>query len=452
MATRVQKFSREANFLSFTLNITIALFGFASFALLARSFPMELFGEWVLYVSASALIDMIRYGITQTAVVRYLSGAENEERYKIIGSSVFLGIVSTLIISLTILVCHYVFSEPIKHSGYELFFTWYPLLAFVRFPYQNSLIILQADLEFKKMLFIKSFETGVFFLLVASNFFLLHLTITQLIGFQIIINLATSFICIFKGWDGLLYLGKTTVRTNKILLDFGKYTSFTLIGSNLLKSADTLIISLSPLGTAGVALYSIPLKLTEIQQIPLRSFISTAFPKMSKASMQQNTERVKELFYTYSGAMTILFFFICFTTFVFSDLFVLILGGNKFISNNPLLDANAVTIMKAFSIYGLFLPVDRMTGVCLDSINKPDKNLLKVFIMVIANVGGDLIAIFVFKSLLLVAIGSIFFAFTGVVVGIYLLDREIHIQLRQIVFRGFGFFTDYYRNFKNHNI
>jgi O-antigen/teichoic acid export membrane protein len=52
--------------------------------------------------------------------------------------------------------------------------------------------------------------------------------------------------------------------------------------TNLLRSADTLIISLSPMGSAAVALYSIPLKLTELQQIPLRSFVATAFPKMSK--------------------------------------------------------------------------------------------------------------------------------------------------------------------------
>jgi hypothetical protein len=60
-----------------------------------------------------------------------------------------------------------------------------------------------------------------------------------------------------------------------------------------------LIISLSPLGSAAVALY-IPLKLTELQQIPLRSFVATAFPKMSKASLHNQIDEVKNLFYTYS--------------------------------------------------------------------------------------------------------------------------------------------------------
>jgi hypothetical protein len=46
-----------------------------------------------------------------------------------------------------------------------------------------------------------------------------------------------------------------------------------------------------------------------------------------------------------------------------------------------------------------------MTGVGLDSINKPKINAIKVFIMLLANVIGDFIAIFIFKSLI-VAVAS----------------------------------------------
>jgi O-antigen/teichoic acid export membrane protein len=92
------------------------------------------------------------------------------------------------------------------------------------------------------------------------------------------------------GWYNIT---KATSETNRTLLDFGKYTTFTLIGTNLLRSADTLIISLSQWKSAAVALYSIPLKLTELQQIPLRSFVATAFPKMSKASLHNQIDEVK---------------------------------------------------------------------------------------------------------------------------------------------------------------
>jgi len=445
-----QKITTEANFLSLAGNLMIAFFGFAGFALLARSFPVEIFGQWILYISAGAFIEMFRFGITNTAIIRYLSGVEHEERLKFIGSNGFIGLVATTAIAFIVWTFNYFFDVPIRNAGYELFFVWYPILAFINLPYNNALVILQADQQFGKILFIKSFESGIFFLLLLINYFFLEMTLVQLVIAQLIINLISSIICMIKGWDGLRYLKRATRRTNKVILDFGKYTTFTLIGSNLLRSADTLIISLSPLGTAAVALYSIPMKLTEIQQIPLRSFVATAFPKMSKASVHGKIEEVKSLFYSYAGAMTYLFVFICLVTFVFAEYFVLILGGSQYLGTDPVTGANPVTIMRVFSIYGLLLPLDRMTGIGLDSINKPGKNLMKVAYMVAANVIGDLVAVFIFKSLLLVAIASIVFTLIGVWVGFYFLDKELHLEHSKVFSAGLEFYRHMYQKYKDH--
>lgn len=450
MKATFHKITREANFLSLAGNITIAFFGFAGFALLTRSFPIDIFGQWVLYISSGAFIEMFRFGITNTAIIRYLSGVEHEERLKYIGSNGFIGLVATTGIVIILWSCHLIFPGPIKNAGYELFFTWYPLLAFINLPYNTALVIMQADQQFDKMLFIKSFNSGVFFLILLFNYLFLKLTLVELVIAQLIINMITSIICISKGWDGLRYLRRTTRKTNMVLLDFGKYTTFTLIGTNLLRSADTLIISLSPLGTAAVALYSIPMKLTEIQQIPLRSFVATAFPKMSRASVMGKVDEVKSLFYSYTGAMTYLFVLICIVTFVFAGFFVSLLGGSQYLGTDPATGTNTVTIMRVFSIYGLLLPIDRMTGIGLDSINKPGKNLIKVTYMVIANVIGDLIAVFVFKSLLFVAIASILFTIIGVWIGFYFLDKELHLDHFRVYSAGLEFYQQMYQKFKKH--
>ena len=445
------KITREANFLSLAGNIIIAFFGFAGFALIARSFPVDIFGQWVLYISSGAFIEMFRFGITNTAIVRYLSGVDNEERLKFIGSNGFIGLVATTGIAILLWSCHLLFAGPITGAGYELFFVWYPLLAFINLPYNTALVIMQADQHFSKMLFIKFFNSATFFLILLVNYLYLEMTLVQLVIAQLIVNLITSIICLVKGWDGFRYLRKTTRRTNRILLDFGKYTTFTLIGTNLLRSADTLIISLSPLGTAAVALYSIPMKLTEIQQIPLRSFVATAFPKMSKASVLGKIDEVKNLFYSYTGAMTYLFVFVSIITFVFARFFVSLLGGHQYLGTDPVTGANAVTIMRAFSIYGLLLPIDRMTGIGLDSINRPGKNLIKVGFMVFANVIGDLIAVFVFKSLLVVAIASIVFTIIGVWIGFYFLDQELHLNRFRVHTSGVEFYQDMFQKFKRHS-
>jgi len=445
----LKKIVREDNFLSLLGNLTISFFGIAGFALLARTFQMDIFGEWVIFISAAAFVEMFRYGIINTAIVRYLSGADQDERVKYIGSNGLIGMIATVIICILLYIFLFTFYDSIHNSGYELFFKWYPLLAVINLPMNTALVIMQSDLKFGKILLIRSIESVGFFLVVTVNYFFLHMTLMQLVISFLFIDAIASGVCVIMGWDGLKYIPKATKHTTKVLLNFSKYTTFTLIGTNLLRSADTFIISFSPLGTAAVALYSIPMKLTELQQIPLRSFAATAFPKLSRASMQKNVAEVKEIFYTYTGAMTYLFIGISLVTFVFADLFILILGGKQYLGTDPVTGFNAATIMRIFSIYGLLLPIDRMTGIGLDSINKPNINFLKVLYMVIANVIGDIIAIFIFKSLSLVAVASIFFTIIGIWVGFFYMDRELSINYRNIFTNGIDFYQTIFGNLKS---
>jgi O-antigen/teichoic acid export membrane protein len=445
----LKKVTTEANFLSLAGNMCISLFGFAGFALLVRSFPPEVFGRWVLYIASAALMDMFRFGITTTAIIRFLSGSKDEEWQKLVGSFILIVLVATIGIAMIIFTCYVAFPLPIAHAGYDLFFRWWPLMMFINLPFNTAQVILQAELRFDKILLINSFYSIGFFFVILVNFLFFRMDLTQLVLAQLGINLITSVICLVYGWDGLKYLRKATRRTNRVLLDFGKYTTFTLIGTNLLRSADTLIISLSPMGTAAVALYSIPMKLIELQQIPLRSFVATAFPKMSKASLLGRVQEVRDLFYTYSGAMTYLFAFISVITFVFAEYLVMILGGHQYLGTDPATGASTVMIVRIFSIYGLLLPIERMTGIGLDSVNRPDRNFQKVLYMTIANVTGDLIAVFVFKSIAGVAIGSVLFTVLGVFIGSYFLDKQIGLDRKKIFSSGNDFYRMLWHSFRS---
>jgi O-antigen/teichoic acid export membrane protein len=437
----LHKIIREDNFLSLTGNLVIAAAGLVGFALLARSLQLNQFGEWMLFISSGSFIEMFRFGITNTGLVRYLSGADESTRTKLIGSNSVISLISSLVIIALLVACNLLFHSSLEKAGYGLFFTWYPLLAMVNLPWNNALVVLQADRKYGKMLLIKALNSIPFLIVVLINYFTNYFTLTQLAIALLIINALTSLISLAAGWDGLRYIFKATRESTSTLLHFGKYTTFTLVGTNLLRSADSIIISLSPMGVNAVALYSIPLKLTELQQIPLRSFAATAFPKMSKASIHGKVEELKKLFYTYTGAITYLFVGVSLVTFVFADFFVLVLAGKSFLQNNPDAD-QAITIVRIFSLYGLLLPLDRMTGIGLDSINKPGVNALKVLIMVLVNIAGDLIAVFVFQSLLLVAISSILFTAMGIWLGMYFLNKELHLRYRDIFSAGARFYKN----------
>ena len=442
MINGIKKIIKEKNFLALANNGAIAVIGFLNFALLARTYTPDIFSEWVLFVSSSVFLEMFRFGLTRTALVRFLSGANKTEAKELQGSNYVIGIILSAFIATVLLSIYALFQEPIDGAGYRLFFMYYPILAITNLPFHNTTTINDARQDFLKTLIIRLSFFGSFFILVTTNyFFKLEIDISLLTFIYVLMVGGVSLVCVVFNLDGSHYIFKATKKSIKTLLNFGKFTTLSLIGTNLLRSADTLIISISPLGPEAVALYAIPMKLTEMLQIPLRSFASTAFPKMARASIKQETEKIRQLFYEYAGAVTYLFIPLSLFGFLMAKYLVLILGGDQYISVSASSGMDAVILMQIFAVYGLFLPIDRFTGVGLDSINRPKQNFYKVVVMVAANIIGDLIAVFVFQSLALVAVATIVFTIVGVIVGIYFFDREINISFRKIFTEGWVFYV-----------
>lgn len=442
----IKKVVKEDNFLSLTGNVVIAVFGFAGFALLARSLTPNDFAQWVLFFSGGSLVEMIRHGITSNGLVRFLSGASEDEREHLIGANVVVSLVATAIIAVLLIVVYYFNQIAIDEAGYGLFFKWYPIVAFINLPFNNALVILQAKMDYGKILLVRSISSVFFFGFLVFNFFTQGFAIHEIVIAFVIFNAVTSIYCIIKTWDGIILLRKANKKAINTLLNFGKYSTFTLIGTNLLRNADVFIISVSPFGSAAVALFSIPLKLTELQQIPLRSFVATAYPKMSKASIEGRVDDLKDLFNTYAGVLTYLFFFVSVVTFLFAEQFVILVSGYQYL-DVELHGIDIVMIVQIFSIYGLLLPIDRMTGIGLDSVNKPGINALKVMIMLTANVIGDLVAIYIFESIEMVAVATLVFTTTGIFVGMYYLDKSFRISFIGIFKSGNEFYRDIFRKF-----
>ncbi len=439
MISKIKNIIFKQDFLSFSGNLIYAILGFVSFLILTRSFNQVNFGHWVLFITTSNFIEMFRFGITRTAVVRFLSGADKEEQKKIIGTNWVISIVLSLIIILVVELVFVLFKDNILNSGFDLFFIWYPIYAVLNLPFNNALTVLQAKIKFGKILKLRTFNIILFDTFLLINLLYLHLNLSELMLYFLTITALTSTYSLIKGWDGVKEIKFYDKLVSKKIIDFGKYTTGTLIGSNLLKSADTFIIGLSPvIGVQGVAMYSVPLKLTEVMEIPLRSFAATAFPKMSKASIEKNTEKVKKLFYQYSGALTLLFIPFSIINIIFADFFVVILGGEQYTST--------ADIYRVFCVYGLILPLDRFSGVGLDAINKPKKNFYKIIFMVLANIIGDFIAVWYFQSIFGVAVITIIMTFVGIIVGYYYFNEYINISFSKIFTEGFRFLKNIKQN------
>ncbi|MEO9513145.1 MAG: oligosaccharide flippase family protein [Flavobacteriaceae bacterium] len=445
MLRRLKNIGKEKNLSSLMANVSVAFLGLLSFMLLTRQLSKELFGEWVLFITLATFVDLLRFGLTRTSSVRLLSGANDQKQKNILGSSFkinlkLLGVLTALCWGVHVVVV--TFNLEIN-NGYRLFLFYYPFLALSNLSWNNAMSLFQAEQNFKRMMLVRLSNVGLFCMFLLLNQWWLQVGLIEIVWINVAVNAVSSIWCSVKKWDGFTFLKQAKSAVEKELVNFGKYSMGTLISSSLLKSSDTFIIGMSPiLGSAGIAMYAIPLKLTDLLGIPLHSFAMTAYPRMSQKSIEGNLEAVKKIFYAYVGIITLLFFPVALVSFVFAEHLVLFLGGNEYREELPLL----TLIFRVFTIYIMLLPIDRFTGVLLDSINRPKLNLYKVLVMTSANIILNLLAVFVFKSLVAVAVGTVLFTLMGIFLGFLFLKKEIKIQSRQIISESILFL----KNLKTH--
>ena len=413
--------------LAFASQLIPAAVGVLSFMLLVRVTQPKVFGEYIIYMAAVTLFEMIKAGSLQSVLVMRASVDDEAQRQRIIGSAYWLGGMVSLAISvvLTILFFSGIFSG---NPGVQVFCGWYACLGIVSLPLHmaDGLGVAKQDMKF--LVFLRLAQSANALITAVYAFFFTG----SLESFATVHLLFTTALTIV-----LLATGKTNPRLIKFksfdeireLVKLVKFSMASLATTNLLKTADTFLIG-SLMGPASVARYAIALKLTELFDIPLRSLSTTAFPQLAERYNHRDHHGFKYTLIQYLSWSYMLYLPILTGAFIFAPYIVLFIGGDQY--------AAAVPIFRVLIVYGLFLPANRMTGISLDAMQKPDKNFHKVLSMAIINIIGDLIAIRFTNDLNWVAFVSVLNAVCGVLIGWWMLERT------GILTKG-NVFSDVYR-------
>ncbi|MCD4695539.1 MAG: hypothetical protein K8S16_04790 [Bacteroidales bacterium] len=437
MKNLLKKILKEKNIQSLSTNVFVAAVNLATFLILVRSLSKEEFGEWVVFITAATLLDMVRFGLTRRAIVHFIASGDKGISNGFNASGFTIDFILSVFIAVLFLAIYFIL--PVKMLGaYSYLFIFYPFLAISNFPWNNAIAFQQSEQRFDRILIFRLLVFVPFFLFVALNKLFFHYGIQPIIIASIGANaLASIFATIFK-WNGWFLIKHTNIQIIKRILNYGKYTLLTSTGSSLLRSADTLIIGMSTvLGATGVAIYAIPFKIIDLIQMPLSAFMATAIPKLSKYYLQNSIEKFKNILYTYTGAVSILFIPVIVLCIIFSEHILYFFAGSDYADAY----SQMIVIFYVILLYGLILPFDRFTGVALDSCELPNKNAIKVYIMLALNLIGNVVAVFVFESLILVAVVSVIFTIAGCYIGWFFLNKKFELSLRAIFTEGYNFYS-----------
>ncbi|HPE56802.1 MAG TPA: hypothetical protein P5514_11350 [Bacteroidales bacterium] len=447
MKAALSNILKEKNIQSLSTNVFTAAINLATFLFLVRSLGQESFGLWVIFTTAGTLAALIRFGVTRRAIIHFASGSDEEIFKKISGSGLLLDLIIMAIAALLSFAVYLIGGQSL--GMYFLFFKYYPLVAIVCLLWNSALTIQSAKQRFDRILLLRLIIATPFFIFVFLNLILFHYGLETVIHAYIASHGIASIIMLLLGWTSLSDLFNSRKTEINKILNYGKYTVLTSTGSSLLRSADALMIGMSPvLGASGVALYAIPFKLVDLISIPLNAFVATASPKMSKAYISGQIQNFKRILFTYTGAVSFLFVPVVIGSAIFSRPLLTFLAGTGYENEFATMTGILYTIL----IYGLILPFDRFTGIALDSSEMPNINALKVYVMLSLNIAGNAIAIFVYNSLVMVAAVSVLFTVAGMWIGWYYLKKSFSLNPMGIYYEGISFYKKLFISIRSFNI
>lgn len=402
-------------------NILNAGLGFLTFGLLARGLSKDDFGIWVLYLSVFGFIEMLRAGFIYQALVKFIASCKNAEQEKryILGAwqiSTWL----TLSILAIILLLKALFANQLSAQLAGFLTNQYVVVLCLMLPINMATMLFHAKQKFQKLWLINFLQSFPFLVYL---FFMKEIDIQLVVDAHLIVRIGVlAYVLItekqiFPQIKDLFRLPNKTNSAYSELMQFSRFTVFSTLGTNLLKSVDIWLINHFG-GASLVAIYQIPLKLVEVFEIPLRTWAMSAYPKFSTLVAEKRFDEFQQIFKKEIKNFTFGMLPVIGICFHFSEELVTFYAGKGYVES--------VILLKLFLIYILLLPLDRYLGIALDSLNMPQTNTFKVFLMLFVNVLGDIFVLV--KALGLAAIvGVTLINITfGIVIGLYFMKQQFN--------------------------
>ena len=151
--------------MSFIERASMMIFGFFSFIILIRALNKSEFGVWVLFITVTTIIELVRNGLVRTPTIRYIKDRSNDPG--IIQCSSFIINLGFSIIVAVLIVFFAGFLETLWNAAYlkEMLFL-YLILNFIMML-SSHLETIQHSYQNFKLSFINNFvNKGLFFFII----------------------------------------------------------------------------------------------------------------------------------------------------------------------------------------------------------------------------------------------------------------------------------------------
>jgi lipopolysaccharide exporter len=355
----------KSGFYSLLNQLTAMGFNLGTVAILFRSLDKTTCGEWVIYLTITAFIEIGRTGLLQNGLITYLNISPMSEHRKINAASLFLNLTISIISVVVLLLGGDWVAHFMNAPSLSLLLSLYAATTFCLLGLCQFNFIQQANLDFKGLFWSSFVKNGLLFGYVLyiklshGTFELWHLGVCQLVAaFP-----ATLIAYMFAKPYFRLSISLDWAWVTK-LFNYGKYTFGTNIATMAYKNVDKFMLGHLLLGL--LSTYDLSIKINNLAEVPSMTLAAILFPQSAKRNDTEGGNSSKYLYEKGVGVLLAIILPIVLGIIIFADIIIFLIGGEKY--------ANSAPILRMTIFYGIFMVYGIQFGTILDSIGKPKLN------------------------------------------------------------------------------
>lgn len=336
-------------------------------------------GVWALFMSITAIIEIVRQGLVKTALIKFINFSSVQEQKFVIGAAFFLNLIITIIVAILLFIFTPFLSDFLNAPQLESMLYILQVGLLLMIPFSHFEWLMYSKLLFKGLFWTYFFRQGITLLLV----FIIFLINTKVpLNLLVVIYNIGLLIGSLVSWSYIKhFLVSSFVFTKKWvfkLLHFGKYVFTSGLSTLVFRSADQIMLS-PLLGTTTFnASQNIAMRFINLADLPSQTLGDILFPKSSQAENSSNPSRIKYYYEKTVGASLCIVMPLVLLVLLFPKAIIYVLAGPQYYDAVPYLQLIAFT-----SITLAFL---KQYGVIMDSTGKPSLNLLTTTIIAVVQV------------------------------------------------------------------
>lgn len=424
----------SSGLINLSQNVIGQLFSFGSFWFMARLFSKEDFGAWGIYMQAVVIFELLRNGIIQSALIKFLSGSDKSEHSRIFSASFSISTALTLVCILINILFIRFFTDSLNAPQLKPVFYLFNIVFILSGILTQLCCVEQANLQYKGVFAINMIRQSALFIYPLYCFFTgTKLELIDLVYVQIF----SMTVSIFSSWffvkKFFYFRFDFCWAWTKKIFNYGKFAFGTSLSSQLSGTIDQWMLAglLSPAASAS---FNTAVRITNLINVPTDAVATIVFPQSAKRMHTEGPDAIRYLYEKSVGTILAILIPSVLFIYIMDEWIVSLIAGGKY--------ADAVPILNVTLMYCLLIPFGRQFGTILDSIGKTN---LTFTIVVITAVSNLVLNYFMIRQYGVIgaAYATLISNVLGFAIAQIILYRELKVNLLHTFIYAYRFYPEF---------